>query len=388
MTTLSICISLFWLSLAWVGWVYVGYPLAAQLIHRLAGKQLRRASFTPRVSILIAAHNEESCIAATLDNKLNLDYPADQLEILVISDSSTDRTDAIVSGIAESSPIPVKLIRQDNHAGKTAALNLAVPQATGSILVFSDANSIYAPDAIARLAENFSDSRVGYVTGRMLYQTETDAGISEGCSAYMQYENFLREAETGIGSVIGVDGGIDAVRADLYVTMEADDLPDFMLPLSVAERGYKVAYDPRAKLYEQALEDARDEFKMRVRVSLRAMWTLWKKRQLLNPLRYGTLAIQLWSHKVMRYLCFIPAFALWPLSAVLSTSHWMYMLAFVIQTAVYAALLLRLTEGADGLLPKILNLARYFTLLNLACAVALVKFFRGERKAVWSPRTG
>jgi cellulose synthase/poly-beta-1,6-N-acetylglucosamine synthase-like glycosyltransferase len=388
MTLATITSLLFWLSLAWVAWVYAGYPLGAWLLNRAAGKPVRRGAFEPRVSVLIAAHNEESCIAATLHNKLGLDYPADRLEIFVISDSSTDRTDAIVTEIARDSQIPVRLLRQEDHAGKTAALNRAVPQATGSILVFSDANSIYARDAVARLVENFADSRVGYVTGRMLYQTETESGIAEGCSAYMRYENLLREAESGIGSVIGVDGGIDAVRADLYRTMEADDLPDFMLPLSVAERGYKVAYDPRAKLYEDALDEAADEFRMRVRVSLRAMWTLWKKRRLLNPLWYGMLAIQLWSHKVMRYLCFVPAFALWPLSAILMTSHWVYFAAFLAQTAVYGALLLRLFDKAEGFVPKLLNLARYFTLLNLACAVALGKFLRGERKAVWTPRTG
>jgi len=360
----------------------------AALLNRTIGKTSRHAAFTPRVSILIAAHNEEAFIKATLLNKLESDYPRDQLEIIVVSDSSTDRTDALVNEISAGSDVPITLIRQDSHAGKTAALNVAVPHATGAILIFSDANSIYAPDAISRLIENFSDSSVGYVTGRMLYQSETAAGVSEGCTAYMQYENLLREAETGIGSVIGVDGGIDAVRADLYVNMADDDLPDFMLPLSVAERGYKVAYEPQAKLYEQALDNSADEFRMRVRVSLRAMWTLWKKRHLLNPLRYGFLTFQLWSHKVMRYMCFLPAFALWPLSAILANSHWFYMLTFLLQTAVYLMLLLRVAERADGLLPTMLNFARYFTLLNLACAVALLKFLRGERKAVWRPRSG
>ncbi len=388
MTSLSLSSSLFWWSVTWVTWVYVGYPIVAYLANRLFGKSIRQNMFTPRVSILIAAHNEESCLEATLRNKLELDYPPDQLEILVVSDSSTDQTESIVASIAESSPIPITLIRQENHAGKTAALNLAVPQATGTILVFSDANSIYAPDAVARLVENFSDSRVGYVTGRMLYQTETDTGVAKGCTAYMSYENFLREAETGIGSVIGVDGGIDAVRADLFVTMAADDLSDFILPLTVAERGYVVAYDPRAKLYEAALDSTTDEFKMRVRVSLRAMWVLRKKRHLLNPARYGLLALQLWSHKVLRYLCFIPAFALWPLSALLSGSHVFYAVAFALQTIVYLLILFRVAEQSDGLLPKLLNLARYLTLLNLACAIALTKFLRGERKTIWKPRTG
>jgi cellulose synthase/poly-beta-1,6-N-acetylglucosamine synthase-like glycosyltransferase len=388
MTSTSLLIALFWWSVAWVGWVYIGYPIAAHLFGKLADLRVRQGRYTPRVSVLIAAHNEEDCIAATIRNKLESDYPADKLEIIVVSDSSTDRTDEIVAALAAASEVPITLIRQHNHAGKTAALNLAVPEATGAVFVFSDANSIYAPDAISRLVENFADSEVGYVTGRMLYQTETESGIAEGCSKYMEYESFLRKAETAIGTVIGVDGGVDAVRADLYAKMADDDLPDFMLPLTVAERGYRVIYDPRAKLYEAALDETADEFRMRVRVSLRAMWTLWKKRRLLNPLRYGILSLQLWSHKVLRYLCFLPAFALWPLSGFLSAEHWIYMFAFVGQSAIYLALILRLAERADGIIPQLLNLVRYVTLLNLACAVALFKFLRGERKAVWKPRTG
>jgi cellulose synthase/poly-beta-1,6-N-acetylglucosamine synthase-like glycosyltransferase len=379
---------LFWWSFAWVFWVYIGYPACAWLIGKLTAKSVRQRQYTPRVSVIIAAHNEEDCIAATLENKVELDYPAGKLEIIVVSDSSTDRTEEIVAAIASESPVPIQLLRQENHAGKTAALNMAVPKATGAILVFSDANSLYAKDAVLRLAENFADSTVGYATGRMLYQIQTDSGIAEGCSMYMQYESLLRQSETALGSVIGVDGGIDAVRADLYSTMAADDLPDFMLPLTVAERGYRVVYEPRAKLYESALDNSTDEFRMRVRVSLRALWTLWKKRNLLNPLHFGGLAIQLWSHKVLRYLCFIPMFALWPLTGMLMNTHWMYALLFVGQTAVYLAVALQLPEQRLGPLASLINLARYITLLNLACAVALFKFLRGERKAVWKPRTG
>jgi cellulose synthase/poly-beta-1,6-N-acetylglucosamine synthase-like glycosyltransferase len=380
--------SLFWWCCAWVFWVYLGYPLCTWIAGKLLRRTVRQCAFQPRISLLIAAHNEADCIEATLRNKLESDYPADKLEILVISDSSTDGTDAIVEQLAATSRVPVRLLRQENHAGKTAALNMAVPHATGAVIVFADANSIYAPDALSRLVENFSDADVGYASGRMLYQTQTESGIAESCSTYMQYESFLREAETATGSIIGVDGGIDAVRADLYTNMAADDLPDFMLPLNVADKGYRVVYDARAKLYEDALDSTEAEFQMRVRVSLRALWTLWKKRNLLNPLRYGGLAIQLWSHKVLRYLCFIPTFALWPLSALLATQHWFYALAFVGQTAVYAMLLLNVAERKLGPAARIIALMRYITLLNLACAVALFKFLRGERQTVWKPRTG
>ena len=152
---------------------------------------------------------------------------------------------------------------------------MAVPLASGEIIVFSDANSLYAPDALRRLLANFADEEVGYVTGRMIYANPDGAPIGEGCSAYMKYENALRLIETRLGSIVGVDGGIDAVRKVLYRPMNAEQLPDFVLPLKVVEQGYRVVYEPEALLWESSLNEAADEYRMRVRVSLRAFWALF-----------------------------------------------------------------------------------------------------------------
>jgi hypothetical protein len=206
----------------------------------------------------------------------------------------------------------------------------------------------------------------------------------------MKYENKLREWETDLGSIVGVDGGVDAIRRAIWTPMNADQLPDFVQPLTVRERGYRVVYEPRALLYEDALTDTGDEFRMRVRVTLRAWHALKDKRALLNPFRFGTFAWQLWSHKVLRYLAFVfmaGAFAAnWWLAAATNANPWPLLLVGQILfyvTALYG----RTMAGHDQPLPRIVGLAYYLCVLNLAGAVAFWRFLRGEKQVTWKPRT-
>ena len=177
----------FFIALGMVFYVYAGYPLIVFFLSSLKRRPVRRQAHEPMVSILIAAFNEVDVIAATIRNKLALDYPAEKLEIIVVSDGSDDGTDAVVHGLSEPN---VRLLRQEPRAGKTSALNMAVAQAHGDILVFSDANSLYDHKALRQLVANFADAEVGYVSGRMVYTNPDGSYIGDGCSAYMKYENF------------------------------------------------------------------------------------------------------------------------------------------------------------------------------------------------------
>ncbi len=261
----------FWTSLFIVIYIYCGYLIFVVFLTRIYSKKIEKGPYEPTVSVLITAYNEEKNLRKTIENKLSLQYQKEKLEVIVISDASTDRTDSIVSGFASAG---VKLFRQEQRAGKTAALNVAVEHASGEILVFSDANSIYEPDALHYLLQNFYDPMVGYVTGKMVYTSQHDSSTEEGCSKYMEYENVLRSYETQIGSIVAVDGGIDAVRNALYEPMRADQIPDFVLPLKVVEKGFRVVYEPKAILREPALSSSSDEYRMRARVTLRALWAL------------------------------------------------------------------------------------------------------------------
>lgn len=374
---------LYWLSAFLVAYVYVGYPALAWLLARVVGRRVEKAAITPRVTVLTAAYNEATHIGATIRNKLEQEYPPELLDMIVISDESTDGTDDIVRGFGPR----VRLIRQQPRSGKTAALNLAVKEAVGDILVFSDANSIYRPDAIAKLVANFADPRVGYVTGKMVYVTPEGSLVGDGCSAYMKYENWLRQQETDLAAVIGVDGGIDAVRKSLFEPMRADQLPDFVLPLCVATKAYRVVYEPAALLHEASLTRHEDEYRMRVRVSLRALWALRDLRRLLNPFRYGMLAFQLISHKLLRYLAFIPLAILLAVNLVLAPQGGFYLFTAIAQVAAYALAILGWLRRSASV-PGVVAFPYYFLVLNVACADAALRFMKGERKSIWAPRTG
>ena len=374
---------LFYGSLFAMVYVYVGYPAIISAFALIRARRPQQDHELRSITIAIAAHNEEKHIEATILNKLSLDYPPDRREIIVISDASTDRTDEIVRKYRDSG---VTLLRQEQRAGKTAALNSAVPQARGEIIVFSDANSMYAADALKNLVSNFHDRSVGYVTGKMIYTDPDGTTIGSGCSLYMRYENFLRQQETMVGSVVGVDGGIDAIRKELYVSMKPDQLPDFVLPLHVVRQGYRVVYEPRAILKEPSLKTADDEYRMRVRVSLRALWALFDMRRLLGPSQSCLFAWQLWSHKVLRYLCFVFMVSAYASNIALLRVSRFYALFFAAQTTAYAFALISPILERYGI--GFLYIFNYFVLLNGAAMHAFVKFLRGERQVIWTPRKG
>lgn len=375
----------FWLSVLMVVYVYVGYPVLITLMASIKKRHIQTMDRDARVSIIISAYNEEDHIGKTLENKLSQDYPNEKLEIIVVSDGSSDRTDEIV---AQYSDQGVRLIRQEPRSGKTAALNRAVLTATGEIIAFSDANSIWERDVIAKLVRNFSDPSVGYVTGKMVYMDPDGTVVGDGCSAYMKYENFLRVQESRVGSVVGVDGGVDAVRKTLYREMNLDQLPDFVLPLRVVEEGYRVVYEPEAILKETTLKSSGDEYRMRVRVSLRALWALWDLRVLLDFRKWGVFAWQLWSHKVLRYLCFVFLIGAYLGNLFLWDVSPGFKACFVAQNVCYFGALFSPCLEARGCEKIPLRFVHYFALLQAAAAHAFVRFVLGHKQVLWTPRKG
>tara|TARA_Y100000815_G_scaffold204044_1_gene187860 strand:+ start:1100 stop:2254 length:1155 start_codon:yes stop_codon:yes gene_type:complete len=381
---------IFWFSFFLLFYIYFGYPLAVKALAAVRSRPINKSEdHQPKVSILVAAYNEAKDIEATLRNKIALDYPADQMEILVISDESEDGTDQIVERVAEESPVTVRLFRQVPRQGKTSGLNTLSQHAQGEILLFSDANSQWDTSTVSRLVRNFNDPNVGYVTGKMIYVHQDGSLVGDGCSAYMKYENWLRCQETRLGSVVGVDGGIDAMRKALYKPLRPDQLPDFVQPLKVVEQGYRVVYEPEALLKEDALTDGSSEFSMRVRVSLRALWALKDMRHLMNPARDGLFAWQMISHKLLRYAAFVPMVTLALATLYLAPKAGIYRLAAL----GYIAFVLLAWQGhkkeASGQsLSAIYSVPYYFMLLNLASYKACIAFLKGEKKVIWNPRKG
>lgn len=372
----------FWFSVFLIVYPYTVYPALVHALGWIRPRSVHRHSVYPMVTVLIPAYNEADCIAKTIQNKLDQDYPRDKLEIIVVSDGSTDGTDVIVHSFVHKG---VLLLRREGREGKAAALNEAVRHATGEILVFSDANSLFDRNAIRFMVENFTDPEVGYVTGMLCYSGD---GASLGGDAYMRHENRLRSAETRIGSIIGVNGGVDAIRRKLYRDIPRELITDFVLPLQVIASDLRVIYDPRVISHEAANLEITSEFRMRVRVALRAMQGLVYMRRLLDPRRYPLASFSLISHKVLRYLTFLFLPAALLANIQLAYVEPLYQALLVAHISVYALAFLGLRGSFPQWVHRLAVVPSYFLLSNAAFMVAAIKFIRRETMATWRPRAG
>ena len=375
----------FWLALLGYAYPYSVYPVVVMLLGLLRGGDVAKGDITPQVTVLVPAHNEAGVIGRTLESLLKQDYPRQQLQLLVVSDGSTDGTDDIVRGFAARG---VELHRAEPRRGKAAALNAASALARGDILVFCDANAMFAPDAVRRLVANFHDPQVGYVTGSLSPQAVGAGPAGSGNSLFTRFENWLRVQETRAGSIIGSNGGIDAVRRELYWPIPEQLITDLVLPLSVLQRGRRVVYDPEARSVEFTNADSRSEFRMRVRVALRAMQGLWAVRALLNPLHHPYAAFSILSHKIIRYAGFLCMLAALLSNVLLAAGSGLYAVLLALQLLAYALALLGFVQGLPAWVTRLTTLPSYLLLSYSAFAVATVKFLRGQSMAVWRPRSG
>jgi cellulose synthase/poly-beta-1,6-N-acetylglucosamine synthase-like glycosyltransferase len=376
---------LFRICAALLAYVYIGYPLLVGFLARIFTRPVDTSAAVacePSVSLLISAYNESPVIAAKIENSLALDYVVDRLEIIVISDCSDDGTDEIVRGYASSG---VRLFRQSQRMGKSAALNFAVPQAEGVILVFSDANALYQPDAIRHLVRHFSNPRVGYVVGNARYSEKNiESGSAESEGLYWKLETYLKKKESSFESVVGGDGAIYAIRRELFSPLLSTDINDFMNPLQIVDRGYCGLFEPAAISYEDTAESFEKEYRRKVRIVSRSFNALRRVPGVLNPFRNPRHWLLLISHKLLRWLA--PFFLL--ILFVASLLLWrfpLYRTAFFLQTVFYVLAIAGWMAPRGRTAWKPLALAYYFCLVNVASFVGCIKCFRGELSAMWTP---
>lgn len=373
---------LFWLSAAALIYTYAGYPLLLSLVSTLRPRPVRREDLKLSVSVIITAYNEERDLAAKLENTLALNYEPRLLEVIVASDCSTDRTAEIAQGFAARG---VRLLRQPERLGKTAAQNAAVEQAKGEILLFSDATSTYQSNVVRAMLPSFADPSVGCVAGRLIYVDPADSRIGRGARSYWSYETFLKKHESRTGSLIGASGCLYAVRRSAYVPLYHEACSDFIVATKMVEQGLRAIYEPDAICTEETNRRSDKELKMRVRVIVQTFTDLWRHREMMNPLRSGFYAVQLFSHKIMRYLVPFFLIAFFAATSVLATRSVAYRVMFAMQLAGYLCALAGWALDHVGIRSRVLALPQYFVLANLASLIALYQFFRGERYARWEP---
>lgn len=377
MTEQSLIVAVFWVSALAVIWPHVLYPVSLILFPR---RTYKTGSQILNVSLLISAFNEEAVIGEKLDNVLSLDYPRDHLETIVVSDCSTDRTDDIVRTYAGQE---IRLLRLEDRLGKSAGINRAIENASGEIIVFSDANSMYEPDAITCLVRHFVDPSIGYVVGHQRYAAES-GGAADSESIYWRFETWIKTQESRVGSVVGGDGAIYAIRASCFEPLRHDDISDFTLPLKLVVRGFRGVFDPRAVCVERPAGQFESELRRKVRIVTRSCRAVMRVPQALNPFCVGLFAYELASHKVLRWLgpVFLIALAAAtiPLAA---TGHPVYVAGACLQVVLYLA------AGA-GVIPglshyRLFYVPFYFVLMNVAAAAGILGAMFGYRYTVWTP---
>ena len=382
---MSVVASIFWTGAGLLAWIYAGYPLLLWTLRRIGVRRpVRVGPIEPRLTLIISAYNERQVIAAKLENCRRLDYPADRFEVIVVSDASDDGTDDVV---LRAGP-PIRLLRMEVRGGKTVGLNAALRAATGEIVVFSDANAMYDRQALRQLVRNFADSQVGAVTGESRYEIGPDDASTESENAYWSYEIWIKALESNLGSLVGGDGAIYAIRRGLYRDMAPGDLSDFVNPLQIVAQGYRNVYEPTAISWEGGAEGYGAEFRRKVRIVNRAWRATFKMRSLLNPLRYGFFSLQYLSHKVLRWLVPWLMLAVLVTNALAADSSPAYALLLAGQLLFYALALAGWSRsgrvGASAPLGRLTSIPYYFCLVNLASLVALVEVLGGKEYRTWS----
>lgn len=366
-------------------YTYLGYPVVLRAL--TAGRRppvYDEPAAWPAVSLIITAYNEEAVLPGKLDNTLALDYPADRLQVVLVSDGSTDGTDELARSCAQRHGFAY--LRQEVNAGKTAAQNAGVGAATGALLVFSDANSLYRPDAVKRLVTPFADPAVGCVCGQLRYRNPQRAGAGKGEGSYWRYEQFLKRRESLLGSLVGANGAIYALRRELFEALDAALISDFVLPVRVRRRGHRVVYEPAAVAEEESARGFGAELKRRRRIVARSVYGLWRERGALNPLRHPLFAFQIASHKVVRWTVPVLLLAMLAASAGPALGRLQPWAAlFAVQLTFYGLALVgaAFPHGPGRLSP--FYVPAYFCAINLGALLGLVGALTGRRHTVWTP---
>ena len=370
----------FWGAAALMVYVYVGYPSLLALLAPFFRPRKPRPDYYPEISVLIAAYNEEQSIGGKLEQTLALDYPPDKIEILVLSDCSTDRTDEIVRSFSDPR---VRLLRMQERHGKTAAQNEGAKHARGEVLIFSDATTIYHPQALKYLACNYQDRSVGAVSGRYQYfDSHGNSPSGPGTIAFWNYENLIKTMQSRISTVTGCCGCIYSVRKSAYTELPNDIISDLVQPLWAIKKGYRVVFEDRALAYEDTTGSTAEEFAMRVRVVTRAIWGILSVRDLLNPFKHTWVSLQLWSHKVLRWMVPVLLLLLLVSNAVLAATNPAALVFLLLQLAFYLFALLTLVAPLHRRW-KPLALPLYFCTLNTAALFSLFEILSGRKYTVW-----
>jgi len=375
---------LFWFSLSFILYTYAGYPCLLFVWSKLFPKKVNKAYLSPEpmVSVVVAARNEETNIGARIENFLEQDYPLEKMEIIIVSDGSTDATNDIVRQFASANvgQCALKLIELDDSKGKPNSLNIGVQQATGEFIVFADARQKFEPNAVKELMANFNDPKVGCVSGELLFYEDSDTNIKTEMAFYWNLEKHVRKMESAVGSVAGATGAIYAIRKSLFRPLPDEILlDDVLIPMNAIMDGFRTVFDGNAIAYDTVSKDLSEEKGRKIRTLLGNYQLLQIMPELLSPAK-NPIFFRYLSHKVLRL--FVPFFFFVFLFSSLMINGLFYKLAFIGTIMIILFPLVDRHIPSASHLHMVSKLSRTFVSLNYFALIAFFYFIRPGKKEV------
>lgn len=382
----SIALLFFWFALFTIFYAYAGYGILMYVIVKIRrsfgkGKVASDTSFEPEVSFVVPCYNEIDFIDQKIQNCLELEYPKDKLKIIFITDGSNDGTNIKADTYEE-----VKVLHEDKRGGKSAAENRVMKFVDTPVVVFSDANTILPPNALREIVKHYADPKVGAVSGeKRILAKDKDSATGSGEGLYWKYESFLKKLDSELFSIVGAAGELFSFRKELFTELEEDTiLDDFIESLRIAEKGYRVIYEPEAYAMETASESVKEELKRKIRICAGGWQSMRRLSSLLNPFRNFTLTFQYVSHRVLRWSV-VPLFLLmiFPINTYLFSFGPIYQLLFYGQCVFYITALAGWYLANREIKVKALFVPYYFFIMNYAVFMGFFRYLKGKQAAAW-----
>jgi biofilm PGA synthesis N-glycosyltransferase PgaC len=381
-------IAAFWTSLFIVFYTFLGYGIVLYFLIRIRriikGKRpVPLADDLPSCTLVVTAYNEEDLMAEKIRNTLSLNYPAGKLDLLFVTDGSTDKTTDIIAQHPQ-----IRLMHEDARNGKIAAMHRAVEQVDTEIIIFTDANTILNKDALINISRHYSDKKVGAVAGeKRVYSPEQADASTAGEGFYWKYESLLKKWDSELHSVVGAAGELFSVRRDLYKPVSKNAiLDDFMISMQIAAQGYRIVYEPDAYALEDASENITEELKRKVRIAAGGMQSVVWLKDMFNIFKYGILSFQYISHRVLRWtitpLVLIASFIL-NILIVLQSAEPLYILLLAGQLLFYTLAILGYILEKRQIRIKALFIPYYFCIMNYAVLAGLKRYFGNQQSVAW-----
>lgn len=379
---------IFWISIAIILYTYIGYGLLLYIILKikslLRGKKKNpEPGYTPSLTVIVAAYNEAYCIEEKIHNTLALDYPADKINFIFVTDGSTDATPAIVAKYPQ-----IKGLHQSGRSGKIAAVHRAMAEVNSEVVVFTDANTMLNRGALLMMCRHYIDPRVGAIAGEKRVQIDETADATAGEGFYWKYESKLKKWDSELYSVVGAAGELFSIRTNLYTPIEPDTiLDDFMISMHIALKGYRIVYEPDAYASELASANTGEELKRKIRIAAGGVQSTIRLKSLLWPFKQPILSFEFISHRILRWMVtpymMILAFILNCLIVNINGWYNIYGLMLAGQFFFYLAALLGWVLEQRQLKVKVFFIPYYFCLMNYAVIAGFFRYCFTEQSVLW-----